>query len=718
MDNIIKKTLVEDKNLGNSLRLIHGFIIQNNFPEFEGRYSEIESNYALMKDFMQKGYKDAERDKLYISLLQKSFCLYSDMLTTLKKRNNSALNHYSSLSVVDKPLDAVKEKLEAFVQDTALLSLEEFDEGKQTEIYREHHEFMTSLFYHIMMDKQWGRKTKEFYQDLLLSPTVDSVDVQLIVSSVMLSLLQAFDANKFLMLVYVYRYSLDVKVKQRALVGWVLAIPENEYGLFPEIKEEIDGLLQSESVRQELLELQIQMIYCTDAEKDTAEIQKEIMPNLIKGQNLSIITEIGEDSLQDILNPASSEQAMENLEKSYHKMQEMQKKGSDIYFGGFSQMKRFPFFNIINNWFCPFYPEHPELKTISGIDCKNFIRNLFNNGPFCNSDKYSFALAMSTVINQIPPSIREMMGSENVFINQDVSEEQDKAAYIRRMYLQDIYRFFKVSYLRTHFIDPFDMQGEHRNAFFFTNGMFKDVGLELQVKELGRFLLRKKKHDLLKRLFMQFPALDDMDSLYLQAVNALHYKEYFKAQALYEKVLEFSPNDERALKGMAQASFYIDDFERAEKYYNLLNIMNPNDRNVALNLCVSKIRNQHVEEGVELLFKLQYENPHDLNILRALAWGEMMLRRLSDAETVYGKILEKGANVRGNDYLNAGYCKWFLGKIGEAVAFFRQFVEESNVSVSDAYSLLSDSLINDIELIRHNGLSDIDVNVMIDLTLG
>ena len=52
------------------------------------------------------------------------------------------------------------------------------------------------------------------------------------------------------------------------------------------------------------------------------------------------------------------------MEESFQKMAEMQKQGTDIYFGGFSQMKRFPFFNELSNWFVPFYSHHPAVAEV------------------------------------------------------------------------------------------------------------------------------------------------------------------------------------------------------------------------------------------------------------------------------------------------------------------------------------------------------------------
>ena len=48
--------------------------------------------------------------------------------------------------------------------------------------------------------------------------------------------------------------------------------------------------------------------------------------------------------MDDILNGDTSDKKIEEIEHSIRKMADMQKRGADIYFGGFSKMKRFGFF--------------------------------------------------------------------------------------------------------------------------------------------------------------------------------------------------------------------------------------------------------------------------------------------------------------------------------------------------------------------------------------
>ena len=135
----------------------------------------------------------------------------------------------------------------------------------------------------------------------------------------------------------------------------------------------------------------MQMFYCMDTDRDNETIQREIIPTLMKNNNFRItrfgIEEKEDDPMDDILHPDAADKAMEELENGIQRMMNMQKAGSDIYFGGFSQMKRFSFFYSISNWFVPFSVEHPELQHVmEKMKGTRFLEILLENGPFCDSD--------------------------------------------------------------------------------------------------------------------------------------------------------------------------------------------------------------------------------------------------------------------------------------------------------------------------------------------
>ena len=68
-------------------------------------------------------------------------------------------------------------------------------------------------------------------------------------------------------------------------MGWVLSTDSSLAQLYPEIRSTIDSLCLNEQTRRELTELQMQIVYCMQADDDSQMIKNEIMPELIKGNN-------------------------------------------------------------------------------------------------------------------------------------------------------------------------------------------------------------------------------------------------------------------------------------------------------------------------------------------------------------------------------------------------------------------------------------------------
>ena len=55
----------------------------------------------------------------------------------------------------------------------------------------------------------------------------------------------------------------------------------------------------------------------------------------------------------------------------------------------------------------------------------------------------------------------------------------------------------------------------------------------------------------------------------------------------------------------------------------------PQRGGVVLNLAISLINDDRAAESMQLLYRLEYENPSDANVKRALAWGYLWLGMLN-----------------------------------------------------------------------------------------
>lgn len=720
----IRNVITSEQNVGEALKSLLSFIKANKLHAFDARISRIESDYELMKAYMRKGLNDPQFEEVYDRLLNALYVLNADVqLAVFLNENPSYQAAYMDVQSLDADFDAIKKRLEAFVQDIALLSLEPQDaqKVKKQELYDRHQQYVKKLFNALLVSPQWNESTAKFAQELLLSPTIDAIDAQLLLSGVMLSVIQLFDIHQFQTLVQVYRQATEPHLRQRALVGIVLSLPENEGDIYPEIQQAINTLCQDEQTCRELVELQMQMFYCMNADADNEKLQKDIIPSLMKGSNISIsragIVEKEEDEVDEMLNPGAADQAMEEMERNFNQMMKMQKAGSDIYFGGFSQMKRFAFFTTLSNWFVPFYEDHPGLQQVNDkLGGNKFMQLLLESGPFCDSDKYSFALALSSIIDKIPQNMREMLDNQDAFGTTVSMEEKSNPAYIRRMYLQDLYRFYRIYQNKNDFHNPFDTSTMENSAFFVMSPYFRESPLKDRMMEVGKFLY---KHHFYRELWQLLGAYVDREDIEYWRLAAMAYyreKDYLSADMAYTNVLEMNADDVQAIRGKALAGFYLENYEQAVEYNRRLLEMDATNEHVQLNLAVSLMNNDEIEEGMSLLFKLNYDHPENLSIQRSLAWGYLQQQKPQQAAPIYERLLANKHRMP-TDCLNAGYCQWFLSNMEEAIDLFRKYVTKAKKErpIPDGNTLLHDVFAMDADLLQQYGIGMKEAFVMEDL---
>ena len=721
---LIRDVITSEQNVGVALKTLRSFIKVCKLHAFDARISRIESDYELMKAYMRKGLNDPQFEEVYDRLLLTLYVLNADVqLAVFLNENPSYQAAYMDVQTLDADFDAIKTRLEAFVQDIALLSLEPQDaqKVKKQELYDRHHQYVKKLFNALLVSPQWNESTAKFAQDLLLSPTIDAIDAQLLLSGVMLSAIQLFDIHQFQTLVQVYRQATEPHLRQRALVGIVLSLPENEGDIYPEIQQTINTLCQDEQTCRELVELQMQMFYCMNADADNEKLQKDIIPNLMKGSNISIsragIVEKEEDEVDEMLNPGAADQAMEEMERNFNQMMNMQKAGSDIYFGGFSQMKRFAFFATLSNWFVPFYQDHPELRQVNDkLGSNKFMQLLLESGPFCDSDKYSFVLGLSSIIDKIHQNMRELLDNQDAFGTTVSMEEKSNPAYIRRMYLQDLYRFYRIYHNKNDFHNPFDTSAMENSAFFVVNPYFRESPLKDRIMEVGKFLY---KHHFYRELWQLLGAYADREDIEYWRLAAMAYyreKDYLSADKAYTNVLEMNADDVQAIRGKALAGFYLEDYEQAVEYNKRLLELDATNEHVQLNLAVSLMNNDEIEEGMSLLFKLNYDHPENLSIQRSLAWGYLQQQKPQQAAPIYKRLLANKHRMP-TDCLNAGYCQWFLSNVEEAIDLFRQYVTKAKKERRrpGGGNLLNEVFAMDADLLQQYGIGMKEAFVMEDL---
>lgn len=759
--------LIAKHNVGKALRAMKETIAEDKLPGYiVARYEDVKNDYRLMQDAMMRGLRDDKIDEVYADFMRKVYGVGLDVLIEekVKKYSSFAYARVPAQQTEAHP-DAVRTVLEAYVQDMAMMAFEPENtrKAKMEKLTADHHAYMKQLFNALLVAPMWNDRRAADFADLLLSPTIDRDDALLLVSAVMLATMNVNDPYKWDMLAEVYVRATDKVLKMRALVGWVLSLPYDPRGprLFPFVQERIKAMLADKTTLKQMLDMQMQMLFCCNADADNEEIQRNIMPTLIKNTNLQMtrlgIVEKEDDPMKDIMDPNAAERDMEEMERKYRKMMDMQKQGSDIYFGGFSKMKTFPFFHDLCNWFAPFNAAHPALGAArERLAGSTFLNKLMENGPFCDSDKYSFALAIAQIMDRMPDNVKEMLNSDATFGPTVSKDEQEDPAYICRSYLQSLYRFFRLYRSKRDFLNPFildELEDNDGNALFMSYKLLACPEMEENAVALCGFLLKRKMMRKLMSMAICYKSSQNPRLVRFLALVPMTDGKWQEAYDLFASVPE-DQHTEESLRGMAHCCMSLKRFSEAVAIYRRLLAMHPDSFSYQLNLAVclmssdafsscgaasslgGKVEarpNKVVEEGTQLLYKLDYEHPNNANVRRVLAWCMMLQGHFDKAIDIYMRLLSQPDAVSA-DRLNAAYAHWLSRDVARAVALLREYCnlcEQDEAQAKEAakkqgrrceptksrnYRLVED-FTKDADLLSKYGISLTERKIMVDIVL-
>ena len=720
---------IENRRLGYAITQLENFLLSN--PQLKTdleKLISIQNDYKLMSDYWQRGYDDPEREMVYSQLLRRLYVLATNIIihdrifhvSFLKSMHTRPRQARKNWSIISR-----RRQLEEFVSDVAMLEFEPEEKlrEKSIQIYVRHQLLTHDLFDYILTSRLWNDELADAFVDILLSPTIDTIDQQLIVSAITLSAINHFGINKFRILTEVSLKSTDEEVRQRALVGWVFCLDERKTAIYPEMEEMVRNFCENQDCLDQLAGLQIQLIYCMETEQDQRTIKDEIIPDILQGNSVKLtsrgLIEMEEDKLEEILHPEKTERDMERMEESINRIVEMQKRGTDVYFGGFSQMKRFSFYNQLSNWFVPFYPQHPSISQIwNNTTGKTFLHTITNLGAFCDSDKYSFILAFDQVLKKLPPKMLEMIengeASAMPLGGEIPIEEQRQKAFIRRRYLQNVYRFFRLFSMRSEFRNPFEESSQY---VFFANQLFRHTQLADRMLEIASFLMKHKRFNEAKMVIDNYETESYSSDYYLMKgslLMRLPMRVSDSAVECFQQALEQKTDSEQAISGLARANFRNQNYAEALKAYRRLIDMKPDHRSYLLNAAICLTNMNENQEALKLLYKLEYLYPDDVNAKSVLAWVQTIEGKYEQAEKNYLQLLSQ-EQPQLVDMLNIGYCKWLEGKIVDAINHFKQIILRQQDG--ERFDFENEFMNVQYNLLKAHHISDTEIQMMIETLL-
>ena len=718
--------LLGKRKLKHALDEISNYIKETPEWSLHTDYEDIQTAYRYMLQYFRQNIDDPQRAKLYNDLIRKSYVLNDRIMVSLNQIISTEY-YYICLREQKKNPNTLSEyqlMLESFTEDTAVTQLlheGEKREEKMRELRIRHEQACTELFKKVWTSTMWDSDTIQSAQNLLSSVMVQPNDLALFISAVTLGALQIFDIQKYLFLMDAYNHS-EPLVSQRALVGVILLSIYNPKRLDnePEVKARFSLLNENPDFLRNITDIQIQLLRTRETQKVDKKMREEIIPEVMKKTDLMRNAKLGLEELEDDLlsndkNPDWKEWKDESdLSNKLKELGDMQLEGVDVYMSTFSQLKTFPFFREIGNWFYPFDPYHSAvIQSVPEIERKNnfMIQSILNTTFFCNSDKYSFCFTME----RVPAAQRNLYTADLSEQNmQDFKAglpiqeaEQKRQDVISRQYIQDLYRFYKIYPRRHEFKDIFD----NSLNLFYCPVLKESISSPEQQAKITEYLFQKGYYPEAAIQFKQLIQQGKEDAEIYQKLGFCYQKtkNYHKAVEAYIQADIRQADNVWTNRHLAQCYRLLKETDKALSYYEKVEAVQPEDLTLLLYIgqCYAELK--RYDEAFARFFKVEYLDPQSLKAQRAIAWCSFVTNKMEQAEKYYEKLLSQ-PKPQELDFLNAGHVAWSLKNIDKAA---RLYIQGSRMQ-ENPETFIEQILKDEEELIRH-GISKEDIPLMLDI---
>lgn len=700
----IRKNIMLD-TLGVNIANIRALAERHHLSNILTEISRVDEDYKLMKQYMLMGYADDSRTELIHKMKSKVYAITSQLLQMVYVSENLSYKKQYDLAR-NKSVDysEVSERLQRFQQDIAISSLDSNNKEKVHQLNLELHNYRELLFAKIMTSVPFTDVEAEEVQSLLLSPVVDTIDKQLVVSAIMLCQLFIWDPRKFRILC-VTSVCQDEKVSEYALVGMVLTLPkENDFINESVYADSFAELLGHKELIRRLADLQLQLFMTKNTNKIDDMIRTQIMPTLRKNADRMMQRQAEENDLdiEAIINSNIEEKEMDEMEKIVGRMRKMQDNGVDVFYGGFSQAKRSIFFYTLINWFYPFYIQHPQLSIKSlDVNMLKRIERIVQSQPMCNSDKYSFVTSIASTINLLPQYIRDVLQSDSIPIV-DMKEKTESGTLIRQMLLGDYYRFFRLYSKKDDFTDVFS---DNERVSFITNKLiipFMEKTRYPQV--ICKHLLKLGDYEALESVIDCYGRNGDVEFKRIKGMmeyNRHHFKE---AYSLLLESWDGAEMNVPLLKKIAWSAYQAEYYLEAENLYAQLMELDEKRDSVdeyAFIHALCLMKNGMYENASNELYRLYLDSDRP-DYRKAIAKCSIILSKPADALRMLEGI--DSEHVDEEYYWTKAMALLMSNKISDAIIELQYWRKRTGASIHEFMEKIATDIM-ELDMLDSNRIS-------------
>lgn len=565
----------------------------------------------------------------------------------------------------------VKPTLEKFVSREAMLFLnhdlskEEQDQAS-ARLYQEWEEYREKIFDRFVSSGHWTDEECAAVKDTILSPTVDSLTSQLLVSAITLSAATVFDMGKFTLLYDIYRQTDDDEVKVRALLGWLLVSINSSYcEQHPDFRSFAEQLTEDckndPDLLAEIIKAQKMLAVTVFSEQKSIDYTNDIMSSLSKrflgdlkdkvadlleaDEDMRNLFEIDEDEeTSEEESPIRSvdintdEDGVDNLNvgvDSPLSMDEMMDKGIDILLPQFKMLRdQTDFFTHLYNWFMPFYLKNPHVTEALGFvdEKRKFCKAFCSTARSCPADAYSLANLIISHPNEIPENIVDCYddpedegdgsepADEEEIVNEFFKEPgEHRAKRIRINYIRNLLRFSKFYKGKDELFTILDELDDDKPAYAVLAGpLFQDEFFDKYRMAIARYSFRREFPDLVEVMLEGVPC-DTLEMHFMKGWVCMQKEDDHSlrmAVSHFKEMLKMQPDMKQVYlqlgicyRNLIQVDEYLENFDK------LMEFKDSFSEEELFELKLDKLKfivmNNRFEEAMPLAYELDYTHPEN-----------------------------------------------------------------------------------------------------------
>lgn len=564
----------------------------------------------------------------------------------------------------------VKPTLEKFVSREAMLFLnhdlskEEQDQAS-ARLYQEWEEYREKIFDRFVSSGYWNDEERAVVKDTILSPTVDSLTSQLLVSAITLSAATVFDMGKFTLLYDIYRLADDDEVKVRALLGWLLVSTNcGCYEQQPDFRSFAEQLTEDckndPDLLAEIIKAQKMLAVTVFSEQKSIDYTNDIMASLSKrflgdlkdkvanlleaDEDMRNIFEIDEDeetseesSIRSV-DINTDEDGIPNLDvdmDSPLSMDEMMDKGIDILLPQFKMLRdQTEFFTHLYNWFMPFYLKNPHVTEALGFvdEKRKFCKAFCSTARSCPADAYSLANLIVSHPNEIPENIVDCYddpedegdgcepADEEEIVNEFFKEPgEHRAKRIRINYIRNLLRFSKFYTAKDEIFNILDELDDDKPVYAVLAGpLFQDEFFDKYRMAIARYSFRREFPDMVEVMLEGVPC-DTLEMHFMKGWVCMQKEDDHSlrmAVSHFKEMLKMQPDMKQVYlqlgicyRNLIQVDEYLENFDK------LMEFKDSFSEEELFELKLDKLKfivmNNRFEEAMPLAYELDYTHPEN-----------------------------------------------------------------------------------------------------------